>query len=192
VSTDWKTGKKIDGGEVAKGIGKLLPPGWEARPDKSGRTYYVDHNTRSTTFERPLPPPEFERTSLAPLIISLPLPPHWEAHHAGENGVYLHNVHNGKSTACLWYDPLPVALRLPTPLTPMPKGWQQEVKNGKLSFSLTTGETSQTRPLHDEKSIFENVIEWKRFSQLHEFFPQTIVSQYEDAVLDSVLAASGL
>jgi len=25
-----------------------LPPGWEMRKDKSGRTYYVDHNTRVT------------------------------------------------------------------------------------------------------------------------------------------------
>ncbi|KAG8903064.1 hypothetical protein FRC01_009341, partial [Tulasnella sp. 417] len=36
-----------------------LPPGWERRVDHLGRTYYVDHNSRSTTWNRPntnLPP----------------------------------------------------------------------------------------------------------------------------------------
>ncbi|KAI8972706.1 E3 ubiquitin-protein ligase RSP5 [Pilobolus umbonatus] len=30
-----------------------LPPGWERRTDNLGRTYYVDHNTRTTTWSRP-------------------------------------------------------------------------------------------------------------------------------------------
>jgi len=30
-----------------------LPPGWERRVDNLGRTYYVDHNTRTTTWSRP-------------------------------------------------------------------------------------------------------------------------------------------
>ncbi|CAJ0912814.1 9393_t:CDS:10, partial [Entrophospora sp. SA101] len=30
-----------------------LPPGWERRVDHLGRTYYVDHNTRTTTWVRP-------------------------------------------------------------------------------------------------------------------------------------------
>ena len=30
-----------------------LPPGWEIRIDNLGRKYYVDHNTRSTTWTRP-------------------------------------------------------------------------------------------------------------------------------------------
>lgn len=32
-----------------------LPPGWERRMDPLGRTYYVDHNTRTTTWNRPSP-----------------------------------------------------------------------------------------------------------------------------------------
>ncbi|XP_026057454.1 NEDD4-like E3 ubiquitin-protein ligase WWP1 [Carassius auratus] len=36
---------------------KPLPPGWEQRKDPHGRTYYVDHNTRTTTWERPQPLP---------------------------------------------------------------------------------------------------------------------------------------
>ncbi|XP_077055203.1 NEDD4-like E3 ubiquitin-protein ligase WWP1 [Siphateles boraxobius] len=34
-----------------------LPPGWEQRKDPHSRTYYVDHNTRTTTWERPQPLP---------------------------------------------------------------------------------------------------------------------------------------
>ncbi|XP_060099530.1 NEDD4-like E3 ubiquitin-protein ligase WWP1 isoform X2 [Heteronotia binoei] len=41
---------------------EALPPGWEQRKDPHGRTYYVDHNTRTTTWERPQPlPPGWER-----------------------------------------------------------------------------------------------------------------------------------
>ncbi|XP_023684484.1 E3 ubiquitin-protein ligase NEDD4-like isoform X4 [Paramormyrops kingsleyae] len=31
-----------------------LPPGWEERKDGKGRTYYVNHNNRSTTWTRPI------------------------------------------------------------------------------------------------------------------------------------------
>ncbi|XP_055591615.1 E3 ubiquitin-protein ligase Su(dx)-like [Uranotaenia lowii] len=34
-----------------------LPTGWEMRVDKYGRRYYVDHNTRSTYWEKPQPLP---------------------------------------------------------------------------------------------------------------------------------------
>lgn len=33
--------------------GLPLPPGWERRTDPQNRTYFVDHNTRSTTWHRP-------------------------------------------------------------------------------------------------------------------------------------------
>jgi len=39
-----------------------LPPGWERRTDNFGRTYYVDHNSRTTTWQRPtLDESELER-----------------------------------------------------------------------------------------------------------------------------------
>lgn len=34
-------------------VNEPLPPGWEMRTDQQGRAYYVDHNTRTTTWERP-------------------------------------------------------------------------------------------------------------------------------------------
>jgi hypothetical protein len=31
-----------------------LPAGWEERKDDHGRTYFIDHNTQSTTWVRPV------------------------------------------------------------------------------------------------------------------------------------------
>ena len=31
----------------------LLPVGWEARIDSHGRIFYIDHNNRTTTWQRP-------------------------------------------------------------------------------------------------------------------------------------------
>ncbi|CAF4209435.1 unnamed protein product, partial [Rotaria magnacalcarata] len=38
---------------LASSTTQPLPPGWEERQDALGRTYYVDHNTRTTTWTRP-------------------------------------------------------------------------------------------------------------------------------------------
>lgn len=32
----------------------LLPPGWEERQDEHGRSYYIDHNTQTTTWVKPV------------------------------------------------------------------------------------------------------------------------------------------
>lgn len=53
--------------------GPTLPLGWERRFDtRSGRIYYVDHNTRTTTFHPPFVEPEGNGEELGPL------PPWWE------------------------------------------------------------------------------------------------------------------
>jgi hypothetical protein len=36
--------------------GRMLPRGWERRKDALGRTYYVDHNTKTTSWNRPVSP----------------------------------------------------------------------------------------------------------------------------------------
>ena len=33
-----------------------LPPGWEAKKTPDGRVYYMDHNTRTTTWTKPTLP----------------------------------------------------------------------------------------------------------------------------------------
>jgi len=52
---------------VQPNISSPLPSGWELRYDPQGRPYYVDHNTKTTSY-------------VPPAIISLnkPLPPGWE------------------------------------------------------------------------------------------------------------------
>ena len=42
-----------------------LPPGWERRTDHLGRTYFVDHNTRSTTWTRPSMDPAAQQQNAA-------------------------------------------------------------------------------------------------------------------------------
>lgn len=38
---------------AANAVEESLPEGWELRYDAYGRKYYVDHITKSTTWERP-------------------------------------------------------------------------------------------------------------------------------------------
>ena len=54
----WQKGRAYEYSEDlpaghAAANGGELPPGWEARTDEKGRTYYVDHQNRSTQWERP-------------------------------------------------------------------------------------------------------------------------------------------
>ncbi|KAK2578358.1 hypothetical protein KPH14_002630 [Odynerus spinipes] len=62
-----------------------LPSGWEMRYDSYGRRYYIDHNTRSTSWERPQP-----------------LPPGWEERRDHRGRIYYVD-HNTKSTT--WQRP---------------------------------------------------------------------------------------
>ncbi|KAL3280597.1 hypothetical protein HHI36_003829 [Cryptolaemus montrouzieri] len=62
-----------------------LPPGWELRFDTYGRRYYVDHNTKSTSWERPQP-----------------LPPGWETRRDSRGRVYYVD-HNTRTTT--WQRP---------------------------------------------------------------------------------------
>lgn len=62
-----------------------LAPGWEMRYDGYGRRYYVDHNARSTSWERPQP-----------------LPPGWEVRRDPRGRIYYVD-HNTRSTT--WQRP---------------------------------------------------------------------------------------
>lgn len=62
-----------------------LPAGWEIRFDQFGRRYYVDHNTRSTYWEKPTP-----------------LPPGWEIRRDPRGRVYYVD-HNTRTTT--WQRP---------------------------------------------------------------------------------------
>ena len=65
-----------------------LPGGWEARQDRTGRLYFVNHNTKSTQWEDPRP-----------------LPLGWEVKYDERLKRKYYVDHNNKTTA--WTDPRP-------------------------------------------------------------------------------------
>jgi len=66
-----------------------LPGGWEARVDKrTGKLYYLDHNTKATTWEDPRP-----------------MPAGWERRKDNKSGKVYFVDHNRKVTS--WTDPRP-------------------------------------------------------------------------------------
>jgi E3 ubiquitin-protein ligase NEDD4 len=98
-----------------------LPQGWERRVDQLGRTYYVDHNTRNTTWHRP--PPQIQTPNVETLMaeqrdleerqrinqqstevvdLTGPLPSGYEMRHTPEGRAYFVD-HNTRATT--WTDP---------------------------------------------------------------------------------------
>ncbi|XP_055837603.1 E3 ubiquitin-protein ligase Su(dx) [Episyrphus balteatus] len=71
--------------QAAQADDEPLPAGWEIRYDQYGRRYYVDHNTRSTYWEKPTP-----------------LPPGWEIRKDPRGRVYYVD-HNTRTTT--WQRP---------------------------------------------------------------------------------------
>ncbi|KAI0713399.1 ubiquitin-protein ligase [Earliella scabrosa] len=101
---------------AAGGLGPL-PAGWEERHTLQGRPYYVDHNTRTTTWVDPrrqtvirVMGPNGQNSALQPQTISQlgPLPSGWEMRLTSTARVYFVD-HNTKTTT--WDDP-----RLPSTL----------------------------------------------------------------------------
>lgn len=93
-----------------------LPPGWEMRSNPEGRPYFVDHNTRTTTWVDPrrqqyintIGPGSNLQVQVQPLSQLGPLPSGWEMRLTSTGRVYFVD-HNTKTTT--WDDP-----RLPSSL----------------------------------------------------------------------------
>lgn len=103
-------------GATTAGLGEL-PPGWEQRITPEGRPYYVDHNTRTTTWVDPrrqqyirLYGPNAQGSTIQQQPVSQlgPLPSGWEMRLTNTARVYFVD-HNTKTTT--WDDP-----RLPSSL----------------------------------------------------------------------------
>ena len=126
-----------------------LPHGWERRFDANSRPYYVDHNTRSTTWHRPAPAPETasqhlpspSRPPLHPpqppsssgVYVDVPLPEGWEERRTPEGRPYFVD-HRTRSTT--WNDPRSSQVTLTTAsasvsantnLGPLPSGWEMRL-----------------------------------------------------------------
>lgn len=132
-----------------------LPPGWEMRTDQQGRPYYVDHNTRVTTWERPQP-----------------LPRGWERRTDNRGRVYYVD-HNTRTTTwqrpnteslnnfAQWqnwrggrtmddfrqrflYPQQQAAAQEADPLGPLPDGWEKRVdSNNRVYFVNHRNRTTQ-------------------------------------------------
>uniref|UniRef100_A0A8C8LT81 E3 ubiquitin-protein ligase n=1 Tax=Oncorhynchus tshawytscha TaxID=74940 RepID=A0A8C8LT81_ONCTS len=126
------------------GTSDPLPPGWERRVDDRGRIYYVDHNTRTTTWQRPTMESvrnfeawQSQRSQLQGAMHQFnqrylysasmmsaendplgPLPPGWERRVDSNDRVYFVN-HSTKTTQ--WEDPRTQGLQNEDPL---PQGWE--------------------------------------------------------------------
>ncbi|KAM6181399.1 E3 ubiquitin-protein ligase NEDD4 isoform 3-T3 [Erethizon dorsatum] len=141
-----------------------LPPGWEEKQDERGRSYYVDHNSRTTTWAKPTvqatleasPTPSSQGSSAGPRSpesdaaqpLTQPpeiqqglLPKGWEVQHA-PNGRPFYIDHNTKTTT--WEDPrlkIPAHLRRKAPLEsssdlgPLPPGWEERTHtDGRIFY----------------------------------------------------------
>lgn len=106
----------VNTGATTAGLGEL-PPGWEQRVTPEGRPYYVDHNTRTTTWVDPrrqqyirLYGPNAQGSTIQQQPVSQlgPLPSGWEMRLTNTARVYFVD-HNTKTTT--WDDP-----RLPSSL----------------------------------------------------------------------------
>lgn len=128
-----------------------LPAGWEQRVDPHGRIYYVDHNTRTTAWERPQPLPQgWERrtdsrgrtyyvdhntrttTWQRPTVESLRNYEHWQSQN---RGAMLNTERQHFQQRFLLPTGPAVAPQETDQLGPLPPGWEKRVEtNGRVYF----------------------------------------------------------
>ncbi|KAK0633923.1 hypothetical protein B0T14DRAFT_83911 [Immersiella caudata] len=88
-------------------LGRDLPTGWESRLTDTGKYYYVDHNTRKTTFVSPIEgPPADVNTDRGPFyeLDGRRLPAGWERREDNMGRRYYVD-HNTRTTS--WISPIP-------------------------------------------------------------------------------------
>ncbi|XP_029447467.1 NEDD4-like E3 ubiquitin-protein ligase WWP1 isoform X3 [Rhinatrema bivittatum] len=166
-----------------------LPAGWERRVDERGRVYYVDHNTRTTTWQRPTMESvrnfeqwqsqrnhlqgamqQFNQRYLYSASMLLendplgPLPAGWERRVDSNDRVYFVN-HNTKTTQ--WEDPRTQGLQDEDPL---PKGWEIRYTREGVKYFVdhNTRTTTFSDPRTGKSSVtkgpqiaYERSFRWK-------------------------------
>uniref|UniRef100_A0A3B4CHI4 E3 ubiquitin-protein ligase n=1 Tax=Pygocentrus nattereri TaxID=42514 RepID=A0A3B4CHI4_PYGNA len=100
-----------------------LPPGWEKRVDQRGRFYYVDHNTRTTTWQRPTP--ESVRNY-----------EQWQSQRSQLQGA----MHQFNQRYLYQSSGAPVEN---DPLGALPPGWEKRQDNGRVYFVNHNTRTTQ-------------------------------------------------
>ncbi|XP_034031594.1 NEDD4-like E3 ubiquitin-protein ligase WWP2 isoform X3 [Thalassophryne amazonica] len=100
-----------------------LPPGWEKRVDQRGRFYYVDHNSRTTTWQRPT-------------AESVSNYQQWQSQRNQLQGA-MHQF----SQRFLYQSPGTAVEN--DPLGPLPPGWEKRQDNGRVYFVNHNTRTTQ-------------------------------------------------
>ncbi|XP_039626187.1 E3 ubiquitin-protein ligase NEDD4a isoform X1 [Polypterus senegalus] len=103
----------------------FLPSGWEMRSAPNGRPFFIDHNTKSTTWEDPrfkIPVHMRRRPSLDPTDLG-PLPAGWEER-VHTDGRIFYIDHNTKTTQ--WEDPRLQNAAITGPAVPYSRDYKQK------------------------------------------------------------------
>uniref|UniRef100_A0AAY4DD86 E3 ubiquitin-protein ligase n=1 Tax=Denticeps clupeoides TaxID=299321 RepID=A0AAY4DD86_9TELE len=100
-----------------------LPPGWEKRVDQRGRFYYVDHNTRTTTWQRPT-------------VESVRNYEQWQSQRSQLQGAMQHFSQR------FLYQSSGVQVEN-DPLGALPPGWEKRQDNGRVYFVNHNTRTTQ-------------------------------------------------
>ncbi|XP_041074645.1 E3 ubiquitin-protein ligase NEDD4-like isoform X4 [Polyodon spathula] len=103
----------------------FLPAGWELRSAPNGRPFFIDHNTKTTTWEDPrlkIPVQMRRRPSLDPTDLG-PLPPGWEER-VHTDGRIFYIDHNTKATQ--WEDPRLQNAAITGPAVPYSRDYKQK------------------------------------------------------------------
>ncbi|XP_023251484.1 E3 ubiquitin-protein ligase NEDD4 isoform X2 [Seriola lalandi dorsalis] len=108
--------------EVTSGF---LPAGWEVRSAPNGRPFFIDHNTKTTTWEDPrlkIPVQMRRRPSLDPADLGA-LPPGWEER-VHTDGRIFYIDHNTRTTQ--WDDPRLQNSAITGPAVPYSRDYKQK------------------------------------------------------------------
>ncbi|XP_064192489.1 E3 ubiquitin-protein ligase NEDD4-like isoform X1 [Anguilla rostrata] len=103
----------------------FMPPGWEVRSAPNGRPFFIDHNTKTTTWEDPrlkIPVHMRRRPSLDPADLG-PLPPGWEERIHSDGRIFYID-HNTKTTQ--WEDPRLQSSAITGPAVPYSRDYKQK------------------------------------------------------------------
>ncbi|XP_051511958.1 E3 ubiquitin-protein ligase NEDD4-like isoform X2 [Myxocyprinus asiaticus] len=103
----------------------LMPIGWEVRSAPNGRPFFIDHNSKTTTWEDPrlkVPMHMKRKFSLDPSDLG-PLPPGWEER-VHSDGRIFYIDHNTKTTQ--WEDPRLQNSAITGPAVPYSRDYKQK------------------------------------------------------------------
>ncbi|CAL8350146.1 unnamed protein product [Merluccius merluccius] len=103
----------------------FMPAGWEVRSAPNGRPFFIDHNTKTTTWEDPrlkIPVQMRRRASLDPADLG-PMPPGWEER-VHSDGRIFYIDHNTRTTQ--WEDPRLQSSAITGPAVPYSRDYKQK------------------------------------------------------------------